>query len=75
MREHEFSTSFHENIRNANSAFAFGSMKAETVNFPSGPQCFKVHGQVYHPANTFFSMMKDSSYACAVKYVSRRKFR
>ena len=37
-------TSFHENIRNANSAFAFGSMKTEIVNFPSGPQCFKVHG-------------------------------
>ena len=47
-------TSFHENIRNANSAFAFGSMKTEIVNFPSGPQCFKVHGQVYHLANTFF---------------------
>ena len=54
MREHEFSTSFHENIRNVNSAFAFGSMEAETVKFPSEPQCFKVHGQVYHLANTFF---------------------
>ena len=66
---------FRENIRNVNSAFAFGSMKAETVSFPSEPQCFKVHGQLYHLANTFFSMVKDSSYACAVKYVSRRKFR
>ena len=36
MREHKFSTSFHENIRNANSAFVFGSMKSETVKFPSG---------------------------------------
>ena len=35
MHEHEFSTSFHENIRNVNSAFAFGSMKAEAINFPS----------------------------------------
>ncbi len=68
MREHEFSTSFHENIRNVNSAFAFGSMKAEIVTFPSEPQCFKVHGQVYHLANTvFFPMMKDSSYVFVVK--------
>ena len=74
MREHEFSTNLHENIRNANSTFAFGSMKAETVNFPSGPQCFKVHGQVYHLANTFFPMVKDSSYACAVKYASNASF-
>ena len=54
MREHEFSTSFHENIRNVNSAFAFGSMEAETVKFPSEPQCFKVHDQLYHLANRFF---------------------
>ena len=45
---------FRENILNVNSAFAFGSMKAEAVSFPSEPQCFKVHGQVYHLANTFF---------------------
>ena len=55
MCEHEFNTTFHENIRNVNSAFAFGSIEAETVKFPSGLQCFKGYGQVYHLANTFFS--------------------
>ena len=54
MHEHEFSTNVHENIRNVNGAFAFGSMKAEAINFPSELQYFKVHGQVYHLANTFF---------------------
>ena len=53
MREHEFSTSFHGNIRNVNSAFAFGSMEAEAINFPSELQYFKVHGQVYHLVNMF----------------------
>ena len=54
MREHEFSINVHENIRNVNGAFAFGSMKAETVKLPSGLQCFKGYGQVYHLVNTFF---------------------
>ena len=51
---HEFSTSFHENtLRGVNNAFAFGSVKGETVvTFPSESQCFKVHGQIYHLANT-----------------------
>lgn len=43
---------FHECIRQFNSAFAFGSMKAQTVNFNNyGPYCYKIHGQVYHTVN------------------------
>lgn len=43
---------FHECIRQFNSAFAVGSMKAQTANFENfGPYCYKVHGQIYHTVN------------------------
>lgn len=47
-----YSANFHEHIRKFNSALAFGSMKAKSVEFNSyGPYCYKIHGQIYHTVN------------------------
>lgn len=47
-----FDRNFHDCIRNYNSAFAVGSMKAQTAEFKNfGPYCYKIHGQIYHTVN------------------------
>ncbi len=52
---------FIENIRAYNSALAFASMGASISQPPGrGPNCFKIHGQIYHRVSPLHPNEKDS---------------